>query len=311
VNDGGPLAGKVIIVTGAGAGLGRAYTHALVGLGAAVVANDIDAVPLADAVAEANSSAGASAGSAEKFAKTGGGRAVAVAADVTESATGDLLVATALERFGRLDGVVANAGVLRSGPLLGLSDLDISVVLDTHVVAAFRLLRAAGAHWRAEFKAGRPVEGSVVLTTSSAGLYGFRGESIYSAAKGALASLTLVAADEFARFGVTVNAVAPAARTRLTSWLGETEAPPAEDPLSPAHVAPVVAWLLLARDITGRVVEAGNAEVSVAQGWRAGPGVTLPPRAGPEAIDEVMRRAFEAAAPPVPIQRATAPAAQD
>jgi NAD(P)-dependent dehydrogenase (short-subunit alcohol dehydrogenase family) len=300
VTDGGPLAGKVIIVTGAGAGLGRAYAAALVGLGAAVVANDIDAGPLADSVAEANTAATPSQA----------GEAVAVAADVTEPPTADRLVATAVERFGRLDGVVANAGVLRSGPLLGLSDRDISVVLDTHVVAAFHLLRAAGTHWRAEFKAGRPVEGSVVLTTSSAGLYGFRGESIYSAAKGALASLTLVAADEFARFGVTVNAVAPAARTRLTSWLGETEAPPAEDPLAPAHVAPVVAWLLQARHITGRVVEAGNASVSVAQGWRAGPVTALPPLAGPDAIDEVMRTAFEAAAPPVPIQRAAPPRAR-
>jgi NAD(P)-dependent dehydrogenase (short-subunit alcohol dehydrogenase family) len=146
-----------------------------------------------------------------------------------------------------------------------------------------------------------------VLTTSSAGLYGFRAESIYSAAKAAIASLTAVAADEFARFGVTVNAVAPAARTRLTSWLGESTRPPAEDPLAPDHVAPVVAWLLRARELTGRVIEAGNGSVSIAQGWQPGPSFVLPPMAAPGVVDELMRTVVDHAPPTVPIQRAAPP----
>ena len=286
-----PLSGKVIITTGAGAGLGRAYSMAFLSMGGAVVANDIDA----DALARTSIDAAA------------GDALVAVPADVRDPMAAALLVNTALGRFGQLDAVVANAGILRSGSLLGLSDDDIAAVLDTHVTAAFRLLREAGSYWRGEFKAGRPREGSVVLTTSSAGLYGFRAESIYSAAKAALACLTMVAADEFARFGVTVNAVAPAARTRLTSWLGESTGPPGEDPLAPEHVAPVVAWLLGARELTGRVIEAGNNSVSMAQGWQPGPNFVLPPLATPGVIDEIMKTVVEHAPAARPIQRAQPP----
>jgi NAD(P)-dependent dehydrogenase (short-subunit alcohol dehydrogenase family) len=151
-----------------------------------------------------------------------------------------------------------------------------------HVTAPFRFLRVLGGYWRGEAKAGRPVPAAAVLTTSAAGLYGFRAEAAYSAAKAAVAMLAKVAADELGRYGTTVNAVAPAARTRLTTWLPDSPAGPAspdDDPWAPEHVAPVVAWLLGpgAREVTGRVIEVGNGQLSVPDGWRPGTPHPLPP----------------------------------
>ena len=256
---GGALAGRVVAVSGAARGLGRAYVDCLLREGAAVVANDLDPAALDELPPH------------DPLAR--------VAGDVTDPSTGAELVAEALARFGRLDGIVANAGLLRSGPLVKISLDDFEAVQAVHVRGTFLLLQAAARHWRAEAKAGRPSGGAVVATTSSAGLYGFRGEAAYSAAKAAIATLTLVAAEELGRYGVTANAVAPVARTRLTEWMGEPE-DPEDDPYDPAHVAPVVAWLLsdAARDVTGRVFEVGGDRVSVAEGWRPGAGRALPRR---------------------------------
>ncbi|HEX3192083.1 MAG TPA: SDR family NAD(P)-dependent oxidoreductase, partial [Streptosporangiaceae bacterium] len=187
----GPLAGRVIVVTGAARGLGRAYTAELVRQGAAVVASDVDEAALKDACADEPA------------------RVYPVACDVTDPQAPRALLDAALSRFGQLHGLVSNAGLLRSGPVLRLSDEDLRLLLDVHVTAAFRLLRVLGGYWRAEAKAGRAAGGAVVLTTSAAGLYGFRAEAAYSAAKAAVAMLARVAADEMARYQVTVNAVAP------------------------------------------------------------------------------------------------------
>ena len=280
----GPLAGRVVIVTGAGRGLGRAYTHELCRQGAAVVANDMDA----SALEEMAASVGDVPGSIHP-----------VVCDITDPGAPRALLDAALRRCGHLDGVVSNAGVLRSGPILRLADEDLRLLLDVHVTATFRLLRAAGGHWRAEAKASRPTA-SVVLTTSSAGLYGFRAEAAYSAAKAAVAILTRVAADELGRYGVTVNAIAPIARTRLTEWLGDGSTGPAHDPLAAEHVAPVVAWLLGpdARDVTGRVLEVGNGQVSVPRGWQAGQPFTLPRLMSADAASPLLRRVLAAAERP-------------
>ena len=270
-----PLAGRVVVVTGAARGLGRAYTLELCRQGAAVVANDIDEAALKETV-EAVS-----------------GSAVPVVHDVTDPAAPRALLDAALRRYGQVHGLVANAGVLRSGPLLRLADDDLRLLLDVHVTAPFRLLRAFGGYWRGEAKAGRTVDAAAVLTTSAAGLYGFRAEAAYSSAKAAVAMLARVAADELARYGATVNAIAPAARTRLTGWLpGDPGA--GDDPWAPEHVAPVVAWLLGpgAREITGRVVEVGNQQLSVPEPWRAGPGMPATDAAA------ALTRAFAAAPGP-------------
>jgi methylmalonyl-CoA mutase cobalamin-binding domain/chain len=253
----GALAGRVVIVTGAARGLGRAYTLELCQQGVAVVANDVDEAALEETVAATRATPGS---------------AHPVVHDVTDPAAPRVLLDAALRRYGQVHGLVANAGLLRSGPILRLSDEDLRLLLDVHVTAPFRFLRVLGGYWRGEAKAGRPVSAAAVLTTSAAGLYGFRAEAAYSAAKAAVAMLAKVAADELGRYGTTVNAVAPAARTRLTTWLPDGPASPDDDPWAPEHVAPVVAWLLgpSARDVTGRVIEVGNGQLSVPDGWRPG-----------------------------------------
>jgi methylmalonyl-CoA mutase cobalamin-binding domain/chain len=280
----GPLSGRVIIVTGAARGLGRAYTRELCRQGAAVVANDIDEAELKEAAGAAGD---------------GPGRVHPVACDITDAQAPRALLDAALRRFGQLHGLVSNAGLLRSGPILQLEDDDLRLVLDVHVTATFRLLRVIGGYWRGEAKAGRAVEAAAVLTTSAAGLYGFRAEAAYSAAKAAVAMLTQVAADELGRYGATVNAVAPAARTRLTGWLGDSPGGPDRDPWAPEHVAPVVAWLLspAAREITGRVFEAGNGQISVPGGWRPGTAYPLPPLMSPAQAQALLPRVLASAQP--------------
>jgi methylmalonyl-CoA mutase cobalamin-binding domain/chain len=281
----GPLAGRVVIVTGAARGLGRAYTLELCRQGAAVLATDVDEAALkeaADAVRDVP------------------GSVHAQACDITDPDAPRLLLRTALRRYGQLHGLVSNAGLLRSGPILRLEDEDLRQLLDVHVTAAFRLLRVIGGYWRAEAKASRAIDAAVVLTTSSAGLYGFRAEAAYSAAKAAVAMLARVGADELGRYGTTVNAIAPVARTRLTEWLGERTGDPAGDPLAAEHVAPVVAWLLGpgARDVTGRVLEVGNGQISVPGSWQPGAQFPLPPLMSPEVADALLPRVLASATPP-------------
>ncbi len=278
-----PLAGRVVIVSGAARGLGRAYAELLVREGAAVVANDLDAdaLPQHEAI-------------------------VPAPGDIADTATPPALVRTALDRFGRLDAIVCNAGLLRSGPLVKVTPEDFDAIHAVHVRGTFLLLQAAARHWRTEAKSGRPVEAAVVTTTSSAGLYGFLGEAAYSAAKAAIAAMTLVAAAELERYGVNVNAVAPAARTRMTEWMGEAPGDESEDPYAAAHVAPVVAWLVsgAARHVSGRVFEVGGDKIAVADGWRQAAGTELPRQAEVSQAGALVDRLLAQSPPPREVQRA-------
>lgn len=278
------LAERVVIVSGAGRGLGRAYAERLEREGAAVVLNDIDAEAFGDWSAQG----------------------MIVAGDIAAPETSDRLVRAALDRYGRLDGVVCNAGLLRSGTLVKTRAEDLDTVYGVHVRGTFLLLRAAAMHWRAEAKEGRPVAAAAVTTTSSAGLYGFLGEVAYSAAKAAIATMTLVAATELERYGVTVNAVAPAARTRLTTWMGDAPREEGVDPYAPAHVAPVVVWLLsgAARQVTGRVLEVGGDVISVADGWRPAATAALPRGASVLDAGALIERLLEEAPEPREVLRA-------
>ncbi|MFC9974361.1 SDR family oxidoreductase [Spirillospora sp. NPDC127200] len=263
---------RVVVVTGAGRGLGRAHALEFARQGAAVVVNDLG-------VARDGTGA-ASGGPAEDVVaeiRGAGGRAVASTHDIATDLGAAALVATAIEHFGRLDVLVNNAGFLRDRMLINLSEEEWDAVMRVHLKGHFLPLKHAGQYWRAESKAGRPVDGRVINTSSGAGLLGSVGQGNYSAAKAGIVGLTLVASAELGRYGVTVNAIAPAARTRMTEEVfAQTMAAPAEgefDAMAPENVSPLVVWLGSAhsRGITGRVFEAEGGRICVMDGFRHGP----------------------------------------
>jgi NAD(P)-dependent dehydrogenase (short-subunit alcohol dehydrogenase family) len=246
----GCLEGKVAIVTGAGQGIGRAEAVALAAEGAAVVVNDLGA----DLAGKAHDASGAP--EVVGLIEGAGGRAVVNADDVASYAGAERVVADALDHFGRLDVLVNNAGILRDRMSFNMAEEDFDDVVRVHLKGHFSMARTAGAYWRERHKAGDDVVGRIVNTTSEAGLFGSAGQSNYAAAKGAIATLTITLAREYERFGVTVNAIAPRARTRMTtSVLGALEPEPGTfDSWAPENVAPVVAWLAsdAAAEISGQ-----------------------------------------------------------
>ncbi|MEU4211657.1 SDR family oxidoreductase [Streptomyces sp. NPDC026206] len=267
----GISAGRVAVVTGAGRGLGRAHALALAAEGARVVVNDLGTGPGGE---------GASADPARQVAdeiRARGGEAVAHHGDVATTDGAASLVATALRAYGRLDALVNNAGFLRDRMLVNLDEDDWDAVIRVHLKGHFLPLRHAAAHWRTEAKAGRPPVARVINTTSGAGLLGSVGQGNYAAAKAGIVALTLVAAAELDRYGVQVNAIAPAARTRMTEGpFGAAMATPAEggfDGMAPANVSPLVVWLAseAATGVTGQVFEAEAGRITVMEGWHPGP----------------------------------------
>ena len=266
--------GRVAVVTGAGRGLGRAHAMELARQGASVVVNDLgvaldgeagDGTPVAAVVAEEIVSAG--------------GRAVADAHDAADFEGAKALVDAAISAFGSLDVVVNNAGVLRDRSLVNMSPDDWDTVVRVHLRSAFAVTRSAALWWRDRQRAGHAVDGRVINTSSGAGLYGNYGQSNYSAAKAGVVGFTLTAALELERYGVTVNAVAPGGRTRMTEKLFadvmQTDSATSFDTFDPANCSPVVAWLASpdSSGVTGQVIEAWGGRISIVEGWHPGPTV--------------------------------------
>ncbi|OXY91187.1 SDR family oxidoreductase [Streptomyces diastatochromogenes] len=293
----GICAGRVVVVTGAGRGLGRAHALAFAAEGARVVVNDLgvglDGVPGPDSPAAA----------VVAEIREAGGEAIAHGGDIATTEGAASLVRTAVETYGRLDTLVNNAGFLRDRMLVNLDEDDWDAVLRVHLKGHFLPLKHAAAHWRAEARAGRTPTARIVNTSSGAGLLGSVGQGNYSAAKAGIIGLTLVAAAELARYGVQVNAVAPAARTRMTErTFAETMAAPAAgfDAMAPGNVSPLVVWLGSAActGVTGRVFEAEGGRITVMEGWRPGPGADKGARWTPAEAGEATLKLLAQAEPP-------------
>lgn len=240
----GLLEGKVAIVTGAGGGIGRAHAHALAAEGARVVVNDVGGD---------RHGSGANARPAETVAgeiKAAGGDAVANFDSVATREGADGMLWTALAKFGRVDVLVNNAGILRDRTLLNMTADDLDRVLDVHLRGTFFCTQAVARHMKVQGSGGR-----IVNTTSISGMIGNDGQGNYAAAKAGIYGLTRVAALELQKIGITVNAVAPVALTRMTEDLAMFRGVSAEE-LGPQHVAPVVVFLAsdLAADVTGQIV---------------------------------------------------------
>jgi NAD(P)-dependent dehydrogenase (short-subunit alcohol dehydrogenase family) len=277
-----------VIVTGAGRGIGRAHALALAAQGAYVVVNDLGV--------EADGTAPSTSPADDVVAEIcrAGGEAIASHDDVVHGA--ERIVATALDAYGRLDAVVNNAGILRSGLLLRTTPEDWRAVFEVHLVGTLAVTQAAAVHWRDETKAGRRSDASVVNTTSSAGLHGFAGEPAYSAAKAGVIGFTTTAAAELERYGVRVNAVAPEAATRLTAWAGE------QPSMGPELISPVVVWLCGpgSAGVTGRVFEAGGGVVHVLESWRRAAAVEHDEDTPPDVLGERLSSALTGVAAPTP-----------
>ena len=293
-------AGRVVVVTGAGRGIGRAHALEFARQGARVVVNDVGAALDGD---------GRSLAPAEQVVdeiRRLGGEAVANGDDVADWDGARRLVDDAIAAFGRLDVLVNNAGFLRDRMLVGMSEAEWDDVIRVHLKGHFAPLRHAAAYWREQSKTGAEVNARIVNTSSGAGLLGSIGQGNYVAAKAGIAGLTVIAAAELARYGVTVNAIAPAARTRMTeeAFADRMAAPDAGfDAMAPENVAPLVVWLGSDRSahVTGRMFEVEGGVISLATGWRHGPRVDRGRRWDPAEMDDAVKRLLAEAPEPEPV----------
>jgi NAD(P)-dependent dehydrogenase (short-subunit alcohol dehydrogenase family) len=294
----GLVEGRVVIVTGAARGIGRGHALEFARHGAKVVVNDLGAE------VDGSGSSTGPAGEVVERIRAEGGEAIANGDDVSDFDAARRLVESAVERFGDLHVLVNNAGILRDRMLVNMSPEEWDDVIRVHLRGTFAPLRHAAAYWRERSKAGHEVSAAVINTTSSSGIYGNVGQGNYGAAKAGIAGLTVIAARELGRYGVTVNAVAPGALTRMTENLVRWRPQDEEagfNPIAPDNIAPLVVWLASeeARGVTGRVFNVRGGAISMAEGWRAGAGTDKGSRWEPGELGAVIPDLVAKAAPNV------------
>jgi NAD(P)-dependent dehydrogenase (short-subunit alcohol dehydrogenase family) len=282
--------GRVALVTGAGRGIGREHALSLARHGAKVVVNDLggdvggtgaDTTPAQSVVDEIVAA---------------GGEAVVNGGNVADFDDAAAMVAQAVEAFGRLDVLINNAGILRDRMLVNMDAAEFDAVIAVHLRGTFGPMRHAAAYWREQAKAGEPVDARIINTSSPSGLYGNVGQTNYGAAKAGIAAMTIIAAEELHRYGVTVNAIAPSALTRMTENLAQFTPEMAEQ-LAPRWIAPIVTWLASSesRYVTGRVFDVSGRGLAISEGWHRGPSVD--PIDDPELIGPAVEHLMTEARP--------------
>jgi NAD(P)-dependent dehydrogenase (short-subunit alcohol dehydrogenase family) len=288
---------RTVIITGAARGLGRAYALAFAAEGANVVVNDIGT----SLGGEGRDTSAADEVVAEIVAA--GGKAIANYEDVTDWDAAGRIVQAAIDTFGDLHVVVNNAGIVRDRMFVSATIEEWDATMHVHLRGHFCIARHAVNYWRAKQKDGRDPDARIINTTSGAGLQGSIAQAAYSTAKGGIASLTLVQAAELGRYGITANALAPSARTRMTeqAFADKMATQGAEfDVMDPANIAPTVVWLGSAesRDVTGCVFELEGGKIMIEDGWREGPVVDKGARWAPADVGAAVERLLgERAAP--------------
>lgn len=267
--------GRVVIVTGAGRGIGKSHALEFAAHGAKVVVNDIGAE------VDGSGSSDGPAGEVVEEIRAHGGEAVANGDDVADWQGAQNIINTAVSTFGGLDVLVNNAGILRDRMIVNMTDSEWDSVIRVHLRGTFAMTRWAATYWRETSKAGKQNDARIINTASASGIYGNIGQTNYGAAKAGIASFTIIAAQELSRYGVTVNAIAPAALTRMTESLASLGFQNASedgnkfDPFAPDNISPLVVWLASSesRNITGRVFDVVGGHIDVAEGWHAGPSI--------------------------------------
>jgi NAD(P)-dependent dehydrogenase (short-subunit alcohol dehydrogenase family) len=281
-------AGRVAIVTGAGRGLGREYGLMLAEQGAKVVVNDLGATAAGEGADLTP------AQSVVEAIREAGGEAIVNGNDVSDWAGAKAPIDDAIGTFGRLDVLINNAGILRDRMMVNMTEQEWDSVIKVHLKGTFAPSHHAAQYWRQEAKrCGSPVSARLINTSSASGLFGNVGQTNYGAAKAGIAAFTIISATELRQYGITVNAIAPRAQTRMTEGLRQRT----EEEIqrrNPRWVAPIVVWLASEEsgDVTGRVFEAGDGILKVAEGWHAGPGIDPvedPNELGPKVADLIRK----------------------